>query len=76
MVAVVMVDAVTGLWPQVEFNVKATITGYIEMMSANTGWDAEVWDTTNAAGNGWTRTVFAGDTTVYSTTAPTGWFWN
>ena len=76
MVAVVMVDAVTGLWPQVEFNVKATITGYIETMSANTGWDAEVWDTTNAAGNGWTRTVFAGDTTAYSTTAPVGWFWN
>ena len=76
MVAVVMVDAVTGLWPQVEFNVKATITGYIEMMSANTGWDAEVWDTTNASGNGWTRTVFAGDTTAYSTTAPVGWFWN
>ena len=76
MVAIVMVDAVTGLWPQVEFNVKATITGYIEMMSANTGWDAEVWDTTNASGNGWTRTVFAGDTTAYSTTAPVGWFWN
>ena len=76
MVAIVMVDAVTGLWPQVEFNVKATITGYIETMSANTGWDAEVWDITNAAGNGWTRTVFAGDTTAYSTTAPVGWFWN
>ena len=76
MVAIVMVDAVTGLWPQVEFNVTATITGYIEMMSANTGWDAEVWNTTNASGNGWTRTVFAGDTTAYSTTAPVGWFWN
>ena len=76
MVAIVMVDAVTGLWPQVEFNVTATITGYIEMVGVNTGWDAEVWDTTNAAGNGWERTVFAGDTTAYSTTAPVGWFWN
>ena len=76
MVAIVMVDAVTGLWPQVEFNVTATITGYIEMMSANTGWDAEEWDTTNAAGNGWARTVFADDSTVYSMVVPTGWFWN
>lgn len=76
MVAIVMVDAVTGLWPQVDFNVTASITGYIEMMSANTGWDAEAWNTTNAAGNGWERTVFADDDTVYSSVVPTGWFWN